>query len=177
MAMTAEPKNQRCHAHSSQTGQPCRAWAVRGKTVCIAHGGAKGIGRPPIHGRYSKALANHPEVLEAYERHKADPALGETLNEIALLRAKFERYLDKFGGVVHPDVEQEVRNYAAEISKAVERRHKMLYGEQITLTERDFQTLVTVVVDIVRQVYGGSDERFGQFTARLREVVGARGTG
>ncbi len=28
----------RCSAHSSQTGQPCRATAVRGATVCIAHG-------------------------------------------------------------------------------------------------------------------------------------------
>lgn len=29
----------RCSARSSRTGQPCRAWAVHGATVCVAHGG------------------------------------------------------------------------------------------------------------------------------------------
>jgi hypothetical protein len=29
-----------CKAHSSRTGQPCRAYAVHGAKVCIAHGGA-----------------------------------------------------------------------------------------------------------------------------------------
>lgn len=29
-----------CTAKSSQSGQPCRAQAVRGATVCVAHGGA-----------------------------------------------------------------------------------------------------------------------------------------
>ena len=31
---------QRCHAKSPRTGRPCRAWAIRGGTVCRAHGGA-----------------------------------------------------------------------------------------------------------------------------------------
>lgn len=30
----------RCRAHSSRTGLPCGAWAVRGARVCVAHGGA-----------------------------------------------------------------------------------------------------------------------------------------
>lgn len=40
IAMAPEPKAspRRCQAHSSQTGQPCRATAVRGATVCVAHG-------------------------------------------------------------------------------------------------------------------------------------------
>lgn len=29
----------RCSGRSSRTGKPCRAWAVRGATVCVAHGG------------------------------------------------------------------------------------------------------------------------------------------
>jgi len=31
---------QRCHAHSSRTGQPCKRWASRGSFVCASHGGA-----------------------------------------------------------------------------------------------------------------------------------------
>ena len=30
----------RCIARSSQTGLPCRAYAIHGGTVCVAHGGA-----------------------------------------------------------------------------------------------------------------------------------------
>ena len=33
------PRLTRCTAHSARTGNPCRAWAVRGATVCEAHGG------------------------------------------------------------------------------------------------------------------------------------------
>lgn len=33
------PMAVRCHARSARTGKPCRAWAVRGATVCAAHGG------------------------------------------------------------------------------------------------------------------------------------------
>jgi len=29
----------RCTARSTTTGQPCRAWAIHGGTVCVAHGG------------------------------------------------------------------------------------------------------------------------------------------
>lgn len=30
----------RCHAHSSQTGDPCRRWPVPGGGVCVTHGGS-----------------------------------------------------------------------------------------------------------------------------------------
>jgi hypothetical protein len=29
----------RCTGRSSQTGEPCKAWAIKGSTVCTAHGG------------------------------------------------------------------------------------------------------------------------------------------
>jgi hypothetical protein len=29
----------KCTAHSSQTGAPCKAWAIQGGTVCATHGG------------------------------------------------------------------------------------------------------------------------------------------
>jgi hypothetical protein len=33
------PDKQRCTAHSSRTGDPCKMWAIRGGTVCHKHGG------------------------------------------------------------------------------------------------------------------------------------------
>lgn len=38
--MARTPQKRHCSAHSVRTGQPCRAWAVTGATVCVAHGGA-----------------------------------------------------------------------------------------------------------------------------------------
>jgi glucans biosynthesis protein len=43
----------RCGA-KTRKGTPCQAPAIRGKARCRMHGG-KSPGRPPIHGRYSKA--------------------------------------------------------------------------------------------------------------------------
>lgn len=33
------PDAQRCRAHSSRTGEPCKRWAILGGTVCTHHGG------------------------------------------------------------------------------------------------------------------------------------------
>ena len=43
-----------CNALSKRTRQRCKAPAVRGKTKCRFHGGAKGSGRPIVHGRETR---------------------------------------------------------------------------------------------------------------------------
>lgn len=54
----------RCQARRSN-GKQCGKPAVRGKAVCLLHGGHKKIGRPPIHGLYSKkAKADFREALK-----------------------------------------------------------------------------------------------------------------
>lgn len=55
---------QRCTARSSQTGEPCRAWAIRGGSVCVAHGGAA-----------PRVRAKAAERLQAAEAWKAVSAL------------------------------------------------------------------------------------------------------
>lgn len=37
--LTARHPRVPCQAHSSRHGRPCRAWAMRGCAVCVAHGG------------------------------------------------------------------------------------------------------------------------------------------
>jgi hypothetical protein len=37
--MPRNPDRQRCTAHSSRTGDPCKLWAIRGANVCNKHGG------------------------------------------------------------------------------------------------------------------------------------------
>lgn len=53
-----------CTAHSSRTGEPCKAIAVRGSNVCVVHGGKA----PQV----QRAIKQR--ILEA-----ADPALGEMI--------------------------------------------------------------------------------------------------
>lgn len=42
----------RCTAHSKRTGQPCKAPAVRGWTVCRMHGARGGAPPGPVHPSY-----------------------------------------------------------------------------------------------------------------------------
>jgi hypothetical protein len=46
-------ESKRCEARAKSTGEPCRRWAAIGHHRCKFHGGAKGSGRPAVHGRRS----------------------------------------------------------------------------------------------------------------------------
>ena len=81
---------------------------MHGKRVCWMHGGAA-PGAPIRHGRYSKALEGQPHVRENYEIAKNDPHLQETLNEIALLRAKLQWYLEEHADENAADVLVQIR--------------------------------------------------------------------
>ncbi|MCR4374133.1 MAG: hypothetical protein NUW22_04730 [Acidobacteria bacterium] len=171
--MGSDPRRQalRCHAHRTN-GDPCRAYAMLGKTVCKVHGGK--AGRPITHGRYSKFLRNHPETLAAYEEMRDDPKAEETINEIAVLRALLGQWLEKFGATVHPDAIAQSRELAEAISKAVERRYKQAHGELIRISESDLQAGLRQTLEAVREVYG-SDERYQQLLAALsRRHLAAR---
>jgi hypothetical protein len=45
--------SQRCEAKARSTGEPCKRWASIGYVRCKFHGGARGSGRPPTHGKRS----------------------------------------------------------------------------------------------------------------------------
>lgn len=143
---------------------------MTGKRVCYLHGG-KSPGGPIIHGRYSKDLAKFPDILARYEGHKRDPQVMEIVNEIALLRALLGNYLTSFGSTLHPDALQVMRDFTDSIGRQVERRHKMLYGEQVTVTMHMFEGLVSRLLELVKTVYG-DDERYARFLAECRSIVG-----
>jgi hypothetical protein len=60
--------SQRCGANARSTGHPCRRWAAVGSHRCKLHGGAKGSGRPPIHGRRSAQRQRNQAVTGALMR-------------------------------------------------------------------------------------------------------------
>lgn len=63
----------RCRAHSSQTGQPCRATAVRGATVCIAHGAGAPAVKAKAAERVQRQKAGARLMAMGIEVGPADP--------------------------------------------------------------------------------------------------------
>lgn len=60
----------RCRAHCRISKKPCGQPAMRGRPVCRLHGGAGG--RPPIHGRYTKAAIESRREVRAILRAVRD---------------------------------------------------------------------------------------------------------
>lgn len=60
--------SQRCGAKARSTGEPCKRWNSIGHTRCKFHGGARGSGRPAIHGKYSAETHRKNVVVGALMR-------------------------------------------------------------------------------------------------------------
>lgn len=88
----------RCQARSRlRNGGQCRRPARRGYTVCPIHGAGykkKPGGGPLKHGRYSK-FKDRP-LGEAIDRFADDPRPLELQQELAVLRALFEDYVERY---------------------------------------------------------------------------------
>lgn len=87
---------EKCTAKSKQTGERCKRWPSKGRTVCASHGGKTlvGIDSPSFrHGRYSKHL---PDQLAArYVEALNDTDLICLDDEIALIDSRISRQLDQ----------------------------------------------------------------------------------
>jgi len=58
-------RRQKCSAHSKRTGEPCRNWAVLGRSVCRMHGARAGA--PLGNDNAVKTGANAPVALSRWE--------------------------------------------------------------------------------------------------------------
>jgi hypothetical protein len=79
---SGQPFAIRCTAKSSRTGEPCRAWAVRGARVCSAHGG-----RAPQVAAAAKRRLLEQDVMAELAKLDLEP-LGDPLTQLALLAAQ-----------------------------------------------------------------------------------------
>jgi glucans biosynthesis protein len=70
-----------CDAKSKRSGERCRAPAVKNKTKCRFHGGAKGSGRPITHGRETRA--SRIEASKAKARIRALEDIGFNIDMFA----------------------------------------------------------------------------------------------
>lgn len=141
--------------------------------MCYYHGGAPGSGgrgRPIITGRYSHAFASDDEEGKAlYEAFRDDVNLEELANEVAILRAKFHQYQKRNSKQMDDKTIGVFLSFLDGIGKLVEKRHKIKYGEQVTLTTRHFDDLAAKLLVLVREIYG-EDDRYTRFLAECRKL-------
>jgi len=133
-----------CTAKSKRTGERCKAQAVRGKDKCRMHGGST----PVKHGLYSKYTKGI--LADRIEELKNDPALTDLREHIALMTALLTDRLE-----ANPQLTEETAQglitIAEKLTRAIERWHKVTYGEKFILQVEQVQTLIEQITVIIRQ--------------------------
>ena len=188
---------ERCHAHSKRTGLRCWSYVVEGYTVCRMHGAnpTNHGGRPPkgkepapstkhpIQGRYEAALAASPGLGGLFKTFLADDDLTDLQSEIALLRAIMAEYLQLHRdqplgvGVVPVDLptieamQRHLITLTEGISRAVERKHKLAYGEQHVITVPAMAAYAARIAEIINSHVRDLDTR-RRIAADLAQLFG-----
>lgn len=82
----------KCHAHK-RGNVPCAAWAVRGATVCPAHGGSLARTRQAARARLAEAVMarGFAQMRVKFERQRLDFEVGRILVTAELLGIPIER--------------------------------------------------------------------------------------
>jgi hypothetical protein len=92
--MPRNPLSQKCHAHSSRTGAPCRRPAIQGGTVCTSHGGAIPNVRAAAERRIQQlilpALATIAQAIRSFD---SEPAVAVAAARDVLDRAGYKTAL------------------------------------------------------------------------------------
>lgn len=149
-----------CKATSSKTGEPCKAWAMRGQMVCYRHGGASPNGRAAGQRRIAEAeaaktiasIADAPpleSIGDVYDWLLAIAgtarAWGEILQERVSKLTKLGESTEYFGTQLQTDVIlfERALDRSAKIGEALVRLD--LEGRKQALDERTAGQLVAVL--------------------------------
>lgn len=124
---TDQPITRQCTARSKRSGERCRKHAMRGRPVCLAHGGRTPRGAASPHfktGRYSRSLPGH--LVGAYEEARRDPRLLSLRDEIALTDAMINEQLRQLDEGISASEE---RRAVGQIRTLIEQRRKLVEAE------------------------------------------------
>jgi len=123
----------RCAATNKRTGEPCKGYAVHGRTVCWQHGGADGSGgdgRALTHGLYSNYVP--AEWREDYEYFKSDPNHTSSGPELAVAQVAYARYLKNHqGSALSAEMIEVLIGHAERLTRIKERESKRLYQQEL----------------------------------------------
>jgi DNA gyrase/topoisomerase IV subunit A len=82
----------KCTAHKTDTGAPCKAWAMVGSKVCVAHGGAA----PQVRAKAAQNIAE-AEARRALEGLEDYEAITDPIERLQLLAGRAERFMEIVG--------------------------------------------------------------------------------
>lgn len=143
-----------CEATSKRSGRRCRKHAMRGRNVCLVHGGKTPRGPASPHfktGRYSRSLPGH--LLATYERALSDPRLLSLRDELALTDAMLAETLSQLDDDTPATNERRIWR---EVRKLIDQRRRLVEAEvkhivlaREMMTAEEAMTLLGTVVDIV----------------------------
>ena len=138
----------KCRA-KRQDGEPCRAWAVRGRTVCRVHGaGGKALEKTVEanvrHGKYSKYA---PALgLAEYEQFLDDPDYLDLSDEIALARSVLAGTMEGLSDAPAEVVARIVPELVETVARVVEKENR----RRATLNEHQAVVFLARVADVLR---------------------------
>ena len=134
---------------------------------CKLHGGR--AGRPPLHGRYS--LAHRASLAEKAQRFRTDPAPGDLSEELVLMRALLQDYLERFGEHLALRAEdiQFLAGMVEQVGRLVERISRI--HNSTALTQAELQLLQARLADLL-VTYVADPEQRRRFLDELRAAVG-----
>lgn len=154
-----------CTAKSKRSGERCRNHALKGKDVCRMH-----QGRPVTHGLYSKykgqVLGDRiRELLDDTELTNMRPQIATLIALAEDLRDRIERV----GGVGQSE-RQAMAALAVEITKAIERYHKVTEGTRHTIRIEQIQVVVSQIVKVADDTIHSCADR-KRFVAGLERLA------
>lgn len=143
-------------ATSKRSGERCRKHAMRGRNVCLSHGGKTPRGAASPHfktGRYSRSLPGH--LVATYERALNDPRLLSLRDELALTDAMLAELLAQLDD---DSPEHAYRRVFRQIRRLIDQRRRLVETEvrhivlaREMLKAEEAMTLIGAVVEIVRR--------------------------
>lgn len=152
---------------------------MRGRTVCLAHGGRtpRGVASPSFKtGRYSRSLPGH--LVADYERALADPQLLSVRNDIALVDAVI---LSLLGQLDDDDNPPQDRRIWQAVGKQIDRRRRLVESEvrhmvlaREMISAEQAVALVAALVEIVKRYVPSPVDRQA-LTEEIHELMSQQG--
>lgn len=151
--MPRNPDKVRCTARSSQTGQPCKKWAIRGGTVCTQHGGKA----PRVKGKAQQRVAEKA-ITDALGRLQIVP-VHDPLTALSELAGEIVAWKELAAARVAALTSLAQRNYASGSDEV---------RAEIQVFERAMDRAVTVLATIARL---NIDERLVKISQQQADLV------
>jgi len=172
----------KCTGTRSTDGQPCRAWAIDGGTVCVAHGGAA----PQVKAKAATRVAERKTEAILARITDYEP-ITDPVSELERLAGRVVRWLDVLEGIVadlhrlrYTTQAEQIDGRIIVFERAMDRAGKILTDlARLNLDERAVklqETQVAILAGALAEALseaGLPQEARQAITVRVAELVAA----